>query len=323
MTLTKKKKEINMLIEKANSIYIMGHKHLDLDAIGSAIGIYEYIKNINKKVAIVINDRTHEKGVKRLLSTFGNGYNIKKSSELKGKIKSNDLLVVVDTNKQYLLQDSAFLDIIDNVLVIDHHDINKESITKGLVVVDEEASSTCEMVINFLDSEKIEIKPNTATVLLAGITLDTNNFVLKTNKKTFRAAFSLTEKGADFDYVQYLLKQDLKKYIERQKVITNVKIIKDLAITKAKANDIYRREDLARVANTLIMFNGVGASFVIGRLDKKSVGISARSLGKLNVGKVLENFGGGGDECEAGVRILDTSVRKVEIELLKILKDLK
>lgn len=323
MTLTEKKKRINSLIEKSNSIYVMGHQHLDLDAIGSSIGICEYVKKFNKKATIIINDRTLEKGVKRLLSAFGDKYTIKKSREVKAKVKPNDLLIVVDTNKQYLLQDSTFLDMIDNILVIDHHDINKETIARGLVIVDEDASSTCEMIIDFLDSEQIDIDKDTATALLAGITLDTNNFVLKTNKNTFRAAFSLTERAADFDYVQYLLKQDLKKYIERQKVITNVKMIKNLAITKAKSNAVYRREDLARVANTLIMFNGVEASFVVGRLDNKAIGISARSLGKLNVGKILEYFGGGGDEYEAGARIADTSVRKIEIELLKILKNLK
>ena len=44
MQIIDKKKEIDNLINEATSIFIMGHKYLDLDAIGSAIGIYKYIE---------------------------------------------------------------------------------------------------------------------------------------------------------------------------------------------------------------------------------------------------------------------------------------
>lgn len=60
MQIIDKKKEIDNLINEATSIFIMGHKYLDLDAIGSAIGIYKYIETFNKKSTIIINDRKLE-----------------------------------------------------------------------------------------------------------------------------------------------------------------------------------------------------------------------------------------------------------------------
>ena len=118
------------------------------------------------------------------------------------------------------------------------------------------------------------------------------------------------------------MKQDLKKYLARQKVVTNVKQIKRIALSNGKANVVYRREDLAKIADTLLVFDKIEASFVIGKLDDKSIGISARSLGRINVGKVLETFNGGGDEFEAGASIKNTTIKKIEEELREIIKKL-
>ena len=322
MTLIDKNNEINELIQNANSIFIMGHKYLDLDAIGSSIGIYEYVKSQGKSATIVINDRTLEAGVKKVLDKIEGKYKINKSSKVKLKINKKSLLIIVDTNKEYLLQDPMLLDLFDNVIVMDHHDLKESSIDKGLVIVDEESSSTCEMLTEFLDYNKINIDSEVATFLLSGIVLDTNNYVLKTTTNTFRASYLLSQQGADSNYVQYLLKQDLKKYIERQKVVTNVKILKNIAISCAKSTLKYRREDLARIADTLMLFNKIEASFVIAKLDKHTVGISARSIGNINVGEILEHFNGGGDNNEAGARIENKSIKKVEEELKEILKTL-
>lgn len=320
MTLIDKKREIDRCIKSASSIYIMGHKYLDLDAIGSAIGIYEYIKKFNKNTSIIVNDKRLEDGVKKIIDKMGDLYLLKKSKDIVFDKKS--LLIVVDTNKEILLQDDKVLSCFDKIIVIDHHDLSDSSIRKGLVVVDEDASSTCEMVADFLEYTKTEIDEDVSTILLSGIVLDTNNYALKTTANTFKVSYFLMRKGADSTYVQYLLKQNLKKYIERQKVITNVKIVKNIAISCAKSTLFYRREDLARIADTLLFFDKIEASFVIGKLEKNTVGISARSLGNIDVGEILENFNGGGDNHEAGARVENTTIREIEEKLKELVKDL-
>ena len=321
MKLIDKKNEINNLIKKASSIFIMGHKYLDLDAIGSSIGMYEYVKTFNKKATIIINDRRIEAGVKKILDKLDGLYQIKRSNKIKLKINEESLLIIVDTNKQALLQDSSLLDMFKNVLVIDHHDFGESSINKGLMIIDEETSSTCEMIAEFLNDSNVNTNEVVSTALLSGIVLDTNNFVLKTTENTFKAAYILTKNGANPSYVQYLLKQDVKKYIARQKVITNVKVVKNVAISVAKSTEQYRREDLARIADTLLLFNKIEASFVIGKLDKKTIGISARSVGTLDVGELLEKLGGGGNANEAGARIENSTIKKVELNLKELLKN--
>ena len=322
MELLKYRNKLNELINASSNIFIMGHRYLDLDAIGGAIGVFEYVNSKGKKPIIIVNDTHFEKGVKKVLDKIKSKYEIKRSNSIKNKINKDSLLIIVDTNKDYLLQDKDLLPLFKNVAVIDHHDTNNQSMKKGLVIVDRDTSSTCEMLTDLLDIEKIKINETAATILLSGIVLDTNNFVIKTTKNTYRTSYILTEQGAKPEYVQYLLKQDINSYVQRQKVITNAKQIKNIAISNGKSSVRYRREDLAKIADTLLQFDKIEASFVIGRLEDNNIGISARSLGKINVGKILEVFNGGGDENEAGACIVNSSIRKVEEELKSIIKSL-
>ena len=322
MELLENKEKLDKCIDSATGIYIMGHRYLDLDALGASIGIYEYIKSKGKKSVIVINDRRFEKGVKKVLDSLNNSFTIKRSNRIKNRINNKSLLVIVDTNKEYLLQDPTIINSFEKIVVIDHHDTNEQTIKNGLVIIDRNASSTCEMITDLIDYEKLDITKEVATIILSGIVLDTNNYVIKTTTDTFRTSYILSKHGADAQYVQFLLKQDLKKYLARQKVITNIKQIKKVALTSGKSNVIYRREDLAKIADTVLLFDKIEASFIVGKLDDKSIGISARSLGRINVGKVLETFNGGGDEFEAGASIKNTTIKSVEEELKEIIKSL-
>ena len=322
MELLEKKEQLNELIDKSSSIFIMGHRYLDLDALGGSIGVYEYVKAKGKNPTIIINDRSFEKGVKKALDGFKNKYDIENGSKAKKRINKDSLLIIVDTNKEYLVQDRFLIPLFSNIAVIDHHDPNSQSMTEGLIIIDRYSSSTCEMLTDLLDKENIEINSSVATLLLSGIVLDTNNFVIKTNANTYRTSYLLANQGADPAYVQYLLKQDIKQYVQRQKVITNVKQIRNIALSCGKSAIKYRREDLAKIADTLLQFDKIGASFVIGRLEDGSIGISARSLGQVDVGKILETFNGGGDENEAGARIEKANIKEIEGQLIRIIKSL-
>ncbi len=323
MEILKYKEKLNEMIEKSSNVFIMGHKYIDLDAIGSAIGVSEYVNNKGKKSTIVLNDTTIEKGVKKVLSKIKDQFSIEKSKDIIKSIDSNSLLIIVDTNRDYLLQDKELINIINNIIVIDHHDTNEYSMKKGLIIIDRSASSACEMITDLLESERIRLDKELATVLLSGIVIDTNNYVVKTTNDTFRASYILTSWGANPIDVQYLLKQDIDDYVSRQKVITNVKTIHNVAITRGKTNIRYRREDLAKIVDTLLQFDKIEASFVVGVLDNGNIGISARSLGNINVGQILEKFNGGGDEHEAGASIENTTIKRVEEELKNIIKALK
>ena len=126
----------------------------------------------------------------------------------------------------------------------------------------------------------------------------------------------LTCLGASAKKVQYLLKQDINEYTERQKLMADIETINGkIAFTKATPYTIYRREDLAKVADTLLFFNNIEASFVVGKIGKNTVGISARSLGNYDISTILTNLGGGGDTYNGAAKFENTTISKVEQQL--------
>lgn len=326
MKLIERKKEFKKKITKAKTVFIMAHKDLDLDALGSSIGLYFILEKLNKNCYLIINDNNHESGVNKVLQELEGCLNIIKSTEIEKNLyirEKKNLLIILDTNKKELVGAVDALDYFDfnNIIILDHHDLGETSIETGLRIIDNEISSTCEMITNLIESYKIELDPYYATLLLSGIVLDTNNFTLKTTKETYYAAYYLSSMGASTKKVQYLLKQDLKEYIERQQLITNVDIINDrIAIAKGSPYTTYRREDLAKIADTLLFFNDIEASFVIAKSTSKTIAISARSMGNFNIANILTPLGGGGSNLSGAARLTDTTISKVETKLKQILK---
>jgi len=327
MKIIDEKKKWVKKIKRSKCVFIMAHKDLDLDALGSSLGMYEILTKLRKTCYLVIDDKKMEDGVKKVYNLISNKFNIIKSSEINNKKNSKEdknLLLILDTNKKYLLQNESVLDLFSNILIFDHHQLADNSINNAVLIVDNNASSTCEMIASLIEYYGVSIDSLLATILLSGIVLDTNNFMIKTNTKTYYTAYFLTTLGADPKQVQYLLKQDLKKYVERQKVITDVVIINNnIALSMGGKNQVYRREDLAKIADTLLLFSNIEASFVIGNLSKKEVGISARSMGNISINEVLTSFGGGGDRHDGAAKIIGKTILEVEQDLKKVLRKIK
>ena len=229
---------------------------------------------------------------------------------------------MLDTNKSELVQNPELLKKFDNKLVIDHHDLGKSSIKDCIMINDNKVSSACEMVTNLIEYYDVEIDSYYATILLSGIVLDTNNYTLNTTAETFYTSYYLTSLGASAKKVQYLLKQNIEEYTERQKLMAGIETLEgNVAFTKATQNTIYRREDLAKVAETLLFFNNIEASFVVGRIGKNTIGVSARSLGSYDIVKILNKLGGGGDTYSGAAKFEDSTVNKVAQEIKAIIKE--
>lgn len=321
MAIIKQRKDLNRAIRKSDTIFLMAHKDLDLDALGSCIGLNTILTNKKKNCYIIIDDKSHELGVEKVLRELEGCITTIKSEDIEKYLNPRErknLLIILDTNKTELVQSKEVLKKIDKKIVIDHHDTGRGTIKDATLIIDNEISSTCEMITELIEYYDVEIEPYYATILLSGIVLDTNNFTLKTNAETYYAAYFLTSLGASAKKVQYLLKQDIMDYTERQKLLADIETINNkIAFTKASPYTIYRREELAKVADTLLFFNNIEASFVIGKIGKDTIGISGRSLGNYDISTILEKLGGGGDNYNGAAKFEKTTISKVEQMLKK------
>ncbi len=326
MAIVKQKRALNKAVRQADKIFLMAHKDLDLDALGSCIGMNVFLKNKKKECYIIIDDLNHEPGVEKVLRELEGCFKIIKSENIDKHMshrESKNLLIILDTNKTELVQSKDVLKKIERKIVIDHHEVGKGTIKNAIMILDSEVSSTCEMITHLVEYYDVEIESYYATILLAGIVLDTNNFTLKTTPDTYYAAYYLSNLGASAKKVQYLLKQDIEEYTERQKLLAGIETINGrIAITKATQYTIYRRDDLARVADTLLYFNNIEASFVIGKIGKDTVGISARSLGNYEIGPILEKLGGGGSNYNGAAKFENVPISKVEQMLKQAIKEM-
>ena len=309
---------IKKQIKKASNVFIMGHKHVDLDAFGASLGFYCYASLNKKNAYLVIDDKKLEKSVQSNIDYYKDKINIIKSAAVSKMVNNKSLLIIVDTTKKTLFQNSEIIYLFEKIIVIDHHSMGSDSIEEDKAVIfnDTDASSTCEMLVKMLDNDGYLLPSDVATTVLSGIVLDTNNFVIRTDEDTYYAAYYLSRCGADSREVQYLFKEDIKEYIEMQKVITEVKMVKKIAISKGLQTKTYRREDLAKIADTILLFKNIEVSIVIGKTDD-GIGISARSMGNIDIGKVMEEFGGGGDSHEAATVIKDDSLNNVVDKIVK------
>ncbi|MDI3501737.1 MAG: cyclic-di-AMP phosphodiesterase [Thermoanaerobacter sp.] len=309
---------IKELIKESSTIFIMGHNFMDFDSLGAAIGMYRACMSLGKKAYIIL-DKSNvaiDELVKKIQNTKGYEDLFIKSSEVKNKVDQNSLLIVVDTHRPSYLTYPEIVDIIDRIVVIDHHRRGKEFIDKALFVyLEPYASSASELVTEILQYivDKIDIKPIEAEALMAGISVDTKNFTFRTGSRTFEAASFLRRKGADTTSVKQLFQNDLDSYIIKASIVKNAEILDNgiaIAVSPPNANNLI----IAQAADELLTIKGVQASFVLLKREE-DVAISGRSLGDINVQVILEKLGGGGHLTVAGAQV------KKPIE--EVLQDLK
>lgn len=313
--------KIKRLLKRSKNIFIVAHKNLDLDAIGACIGVSAISTYYKKPNYIIIDDKKHEPAVSKVLKELTKTTNIITSNNISKYHCSKSTLVIVDTNKQELLQNSKIISLFNKIIIIDHHQETDKTIKNSVRMINEDASSACEIVTNLIDKYKATISSKLATYILTGIVLDTNNFIVKTSTRTYKAAYYLASQGASSKKVQFFLKQDINDYIIRQKVITEVKVIKNkYALSVAPVQVKYKREELAKIADTLLQFDKIEASFVLGYRIDGGIGLSARSDGSYDVGLLASKLGGGGDRYEAASQIKDKTLLEVTEELKKIIE---
>ncbi|WP_400244626.1 DHH family phosphoesterase [Niallia sp. JL1B1071] len=311
------------LVLDSDKVIIMGHKNPDMDAIGAAIGIHKVAQMNQKEAYIVINFQEIDTAVRRLIEE------IKKQESLFTKFITPDqalematgdtLLVVVDTHKPSLVIEEHLLNKIEDVVVIDHHRRGEEFIENPLLVYMEPyASSTAELVTELLEYQpkSVKIEMLEATALLAGIIVDTKSFTLRTGARTFDAASYLRGQGADTVLVQKFLKEDIDNYVKRAKIIENVQFYKKgIAIATAKEAEVVDSVLIAQTADTLLTMDGIIASFVIAHRGETMIGISARSLGEINVQIIMESLHGGGHLTNAATQLSNMPMEEVEARL--------
>lgn len=310
---------LSELIAQSGTVFIMGHKMADLDAVGAAVGLICLCRKHERRVRIVLDLENNAAGnlISELQAMPEYSGLFLSGQDALVEADARSLLIVVDTNRPDQVESRALLESIPRVAVIDHHRRAADYIDHAVLNLHEPySSSASELVTEVLQYalDPRDIRPIEAQALLAGIVLDTKNFNVRTGSRTFEAAAFLRRTGADTVDVKKLFQNDLDATIARYQLVQAARLYRN-EIAIAAVEHTVTRTIAAQAADELLNISGIMTSFVL-YPDGEQIIISARSIGVGNVQVILEPLGGGGNAATAGAQIRGKDVRTVLRELV-------
>lgn len=298
---------LKQLIDQSKRVVIMGHFNPDMDCFGASLGIYRMCVMCGREAYIVLNEISDSLQAIYKQAKETENYNFINNKKAESITDKDTLVVLLDTHRPSYAENSSLLTMTDKIVVIDHHRRAEDSVENPVLsYIESYASSTAELVSEILQyaaPRKTLIKLE-AEALLAGMTIDTNRFAVKTGVRTFEAAAWLRRSGADTTEVKRFFQTDMESFKIRAKCIAAAEF-HDEGIATSICEGLCEDAQIinSQVADELLNIKGIRASFVTGRNARGRTVISARSLGEVNVQIIMEKMGGGGHLTTAGAQV--------------------
>ncbi|MBR2546637.1 MAG: DHH family phosphoesterase [Eubacterium sp.] len=319
---------LKRLIEQAERVIVMSHRNPDMDAFGSQLGMARICQLYGKNANIIVDHVNDSLQTLYKQAKDAAIYNFITSERALELITPESLVVLLDTHRPSYSECPEVLEKAEKLAVIDHHRRSADGVENPVLsYIESYASSTSEMVTEILQylGAKKELSKLEAEALLAGMTVDTNRFAVKTGGRTFEAAAWLKRAGADTAEVKRLFQTSLEDLKIRSSAVTQALITEDgIATTICDGMNPEAQIINSEVADELLNVKGVKASFVAGKDHEGATLVSARSLGEVNVQVLMESIGGGGHLTTAGAQVdaepdeIIEIVRKRAAEQLKV-----
>lgn len=305
-------------IKSVDQVFVVGHRNLDLDALGSAVGMQLFASNIIEKAYVVYDDQQMGSDIYRSiqkLTSEGADY-LLPISEAVNRVTSRSLLIMVDHSKLALTLSRELFDRFSQTIVVDHHRRDEDFPENAVIAyIESGASSASELVtelIQFQNSKKNRLSKMQASILMAGIMLDTKGFSSRVTSRTFDVASYLRTRGSDSVVIQDISATNFEEYRAINELILNgKKILPNVIVAAGPEENTYDTVVISKAADTMLSMSGIEATFVVSKNTKGYVSISARSRSKINVQRIMEKLGGGGHFNLAAAQIEGKTVSEV------------
>ena len=301
-------------IEQYDSIVIFGHLNPDGDCYGSQIALRNILRNQYPQKQIYCVGS----GLKKFLNIIG------QIDIVTDETISKSLAIVVDSNDLSRLEDQrARLAL--GFAKIDHH-IDLHNFTEGPEVIDDKATSTCELIYKFAKENKFEIDLISASALYLGIMTDTGRFQFADDfVSLFKMASDLCSIGVDpillskTNNLQPEISLDIKAFIYSH-VVKKDNLI--YAVARKKEREKLGVSSAQICANTSLLSYVANHPiwFVASETDNGGMQVEMRSS-MYNVQSVAAHFGGGGHTYAAGFTIKEFKEETLN-ELINMLSQL-
>ncbi|MFC6994300.1 DHH family phosphoesterase [Streptococcus loxodontisalivarius] len=310
-------------LKTVQSVYVVGHHHLDMDALGSALGMQFFASQVVPESYVVYNPDELSPDISRALSRIQEDGQTSLISidEALPKIDKHSLLIMVDHSKLSLTLSRELYDRFTEVIVVDHHrrdeDFPKNAV---LTFIESGASSASELVTELIQFQaaKTRLTKLQASILMAGIMLDTKNFSTRVTSRTFDVASYLRTLGSDSIEIQSILATDFDEYrLINQLILSGERIGANIIVASGADQQVYSNVIASKAADAMLAMANIEATFVIFKNSQGKAAISARSRSKINVQRIMEKLGGGGHFNLAACQIEGMTVTEAKLSLIE------
>lgn len=290
-------------IGQARRVLVLAHRDPDGDALGSALGLKHLLEGVGKTVYV------HRDGALPEEYAFLPGLEAT-SSELPAASEI-DLAVLLDCHEPARAgqKAQALLESLPRVAVIDHH-MGQVSFGQPRWV-DPDMAATAQMVTLLAQGMGLPLSPQAATCLFVGLQTDTGRFCYSnTGPAALRVAADLVEAGArPWDITQEVYSSSRARLVLFGRVLASLKVLAGgrLALALARQADLEElgcpSSDLDRMVEELRAIRGVEVAALLKELADGTAKASLRSRGKVDVGALALELGGGGHHNASGARL--------------------
>lgn len=305
-------------LKSVDAVFVVGHRNLDMDALGSAVGMQYFAQNIMNNAYTVYNPDEMAPDIARAIQKLRdeNCSNLITVEEAKKMVTFQSLLIMVDHSKIGLTLDKDLYEQFSQVVVVDHHRRDTDFPNNAvLTYIESGASSASELVtelIQFQNDKHHKLNRIQSSLLMAGVMLDTKNFTSRVTSRTFDVASYLRTRGSDSLEIQQIAATDFEEYRQiNELILSGQRIESNVVIACADDTKEYDNIIPSKAANTILDMAGIEAVFVVTRNTKGYVSISARSHSKINVQRIMEEMGGGGHFNLAAAQVYDQTIAEV------------
>ena len=307
------------MLSLSEKVMIFPHKGADFDAIASSLGVSLIADRFKKENHILVGDPIYklDHGVQTIVDEVRDDHSIMWLDQYKSESHDDDLNILCDVNKPQLTYVQELPK--DKLVIIDHHDKDEQTFDAKIEHIDTTSSSASEIITSLLNCFKVDIPEDIANILLSGILLDTNRLSKSVTSDTMRNVTKLLESGATIEKANSYFSEDFKSDRKIQELISSTKFINyTIALIQGEEDKEYTKEELAKAADYLLKYK-VDAAYAIGNIGDDTISVSARSKDSVNVGNVMRELEGGGNQYSAATKLKNTSIQEVGERLIKII----
>ena len=320
--------QISDTISQSNHILMCLHPSPDEDSVGSCLAMYWYLKHIGKNPTVIAGDSE----LPNYLSCLPGVDKIFNKNIFDLDLFKYDLFIALDQSS--LNQISKINNLLFppslKLINIDHHQTNDNY--AHINFVDSNSPATCQILFYLFESLNIDITPNMAINLFAGIWSDTLFKYPKTTSKTFSAATKLTRIYPEFPDIIFQIEnnQSPGRLIYKGLALKNIHkffnnnlVVSVVSHQDMEANNLIPSDsEKSEISNILKSVVGWNIAVSISEIEPYVCNLSfrTRDFRKFDVSLIAQKLGGGGHPAASGAQVKKSAQNTLK-DLVKAVSD--